>query len=69
MEEKGQQGKDRVSPASISALPLHGEMYSLLIYEILRIHLVIMRNSSVLIWGKTIDFAISATLLLCCLRY
>ncbi|XP_024980108.1 uncharacterized protein LOC112517040 isoform X3 [Cynara cardunculus var. scolymus] len=24
MEEKGQQGKDRVSPASISALPLHG---------------------------------------------
>ncbi|CAH1426788.1 unnamed protein product [Lactuca virosa] len=25
MEEKGQQGKDRVSPASISALPLHGD--------------------------------------------
>ncbi|KAL4590101.1 hypothetical protein LXL04_003020 [Taraxacum kok-saghyz] len=25
MEEKGQQGKDRVSPASIPALPLHGD--------------------------------------------
>lgn len=40
MEEKGQQGKDRVSPASISALPFHVGMYLLINSSYLFINIV-----------------------------